>query len=273
MRRSGAFAWAATTSLLASSAAWVRAEAAPGPDAVELAGKSENPIERLLKLPVQQNFQFGLGAYDRVESLLKFEPVIPIPLSGSWAIVTRTIIPVQYEPDTSASSGGSTGLGDVSPTLFVSPGHSERFHWGVGPDFQLPTATTSATGSGKWSVGPSAAFVFKPKPWVLGAIASNIWSFAGDSSRPAVNTLSVEYFVHYNFSNGWTLSTAPTMTPNWNASSGDVWTIPVGGGVGRVFEVSGLAIHPTLQAYDYVKRPSDGAAWELRLEVSFRRAE
>jgi hypothetical protein len=246
-------------------------ESAPAPetDVGELARRSENPIEPVVKLPLQENLEYGLGPNDRAESLFKLEPVIPLPLGGGWAIVVRTIVPFEYKPDTMATTGGTSGLGDINPTFFVAPKHGDLFKWGVGPDFQLPTATQKAVGTGKWSLGPSIAFVFQPKPWTFGAIVSNIWSFAGESGTSSVNKLSLQYFVHFNFKNGWALSTSPTITANWNAKAGDVWEIPVGGGVGRVFKFGKRAIHPGVHAYGYAASPSNGPEWLLRFEITF----
>jgi hypothetical protein len=38
---------------------------------------------------------------------------------------------------------------------------------------------------------------------------------------------------------GWYLTTQPIITANWNstAASGSVWTIPFGGGVGRIMKL------------------------------------
>jgi len=39
------------------------------------------------------------------------------------------------------------------------------------------------------------------------------------------------------------VSTAPTMTANWEAEGSDQWTIPLGGGVGRVVHIGKQAIN------------------------------
>ena len=36
---------------------------------------------------------------------------------------------------------------------------------------------------------------------------------------------------------GWYLTTAPIITANWRANDGNVWTVPFGGGVGRVMKL------------------------------------
>jgi hypothetical protein len=50
--------------------------------------------------------------------------------------------------------------------------------WGVGPSFNLPTATSTPLGSAKFSMGPAAVLIM-PKPWVIGTLARERWSVAG----------------------------------------------------------------------------------------------
>jgi hypothetical protein len=78
----------------------------------------------------------------------------------------------------------------------------------------FPTASDSLIGTGKWSAGPSLVVLTMPGHWVLGALASNQWSFAG-SGKNDVNSLLVQPFVNYNFSHGWYLTTSPVITANW----------------------------------------------------------
>jgi hypothetical protein len=52
-------------------------------------------------------------------------------------------------------------------------------------------------------------------------------------------------------------------TANWKASSGNKWTIPVGGGAGRVFKIGGQAINSRLEAYYNVVTPDGAPTWTL----------
>jgi hypothetical protein len=117
-------------------------------------------------------------------------------------------------------------------------------------------------------------------PWVVGALINNQWSFAGWGST-RVNALLLQPFVNYNFGEGWYLVTAPVLTANWVASSGDQWTVPLGAGGGKLFrlkELPGgdnlgklgqLPVNTQLQAFYNVVRPDDAATWQLRLQLQF----
>jgi hypothetical protein len=57
----------------------------------------------------------------------------------------------------------------------------------------LPTATDDTLGAGKWSAGPVVLYMYKGIPKsILGFMAYNQWSFAGESDRDKVNVLSFQ---------------------------------------------------------------------------------
>ena len=60
---------------------------------------------------------------------------------------------------------------------------------------------------------------------------------SGRSQRPAAVRRSIsscfQYFINYNIKKGWYITLQPIITANWRASSGNVWTVPVGGGWGE----------------------------------------
>jgi hypothetical protein len=95
-------------------------------------------------------------------------------------------------------------------------------------------------------------------------------SFAGESNRPTVNQFLAQYFVNYNLSNGWYLTSAPIITANWTASQAkNVWTVPFGGGVGRIMKVGFQPINLQLSAYGNVAHPEGTSPWGIRLQLAF----
>jgi hypothetical protein len=103
---------------------------------------------------------------------------------------------------------------------------------------------------------------------VLGALGNNQWSVAGWGDND-VSQLLLQPFVNYNIADGWYLTSGPIMTANWKAPSGDKWTVPVGGGVGKLFKLDKLPINTSLQAYYNAERPQNTADWQLRFQVQF----
>jgi hypothetical protein len=153
-------------------------------------------------------------------------------------------------------SAGVFGSGDMTPTFFLSRAKPCKLIWGAGPVFVLPTATSKVLGQGKLSLGPSIVALLQPGAWTIGALINNAWSVAGPSGRRPVSQMTLQYFVNYNLKKGWYLSSAPIISANWKGASGNVWTVPVGGGVGRVFRLGLQPLNVTATV-----RPSGGSPW------------
>jgi len=65
-------------------------------------------------------------------------------------------MPIINEPSLFPRGESAFGMGDINPTLFLSPAKSGAFIWGAGPTFTLPTATDRLLGAGKYSLGLAA---------------------------------------------------------------------------------------------------------------------
>ena len=149
----------------------------------------------------------------------------------------------------------------------TDPAKPGEIIWGAGPTFTLPTATDSLLGNGQFSMGPAAVALSIQGHWLFGVLMNNQWSVAGWGDKP-VNALVLQPFVNYNLPDGWYLTSVPIMTANWKADkAGDVWTVPLGGGVGKLFKVDKLPIDMQLQAFGNVAKPQDGADWQLRFQI------
>jgi len=236
--------------------------------ATELAKKTQNPVADLISVPFQSNSYFNTGTKDATVYVLNVQPVIPIKLNEDWNLLTRTILPIINLPSLFPHAEGAFGMGDINPTLFLSPGKPGAFIWGVGPTFTLPTATDGLLGAGKYSIGPAAVALTMQGHWVIGALANNQWSVAGWGHKD-VNSMVLQPFINYNFEHGWYATSSPVMTADWTARASDQWTVPVGGGVGRLFKIGPLPVNTQLQAFYNADRPKDTAQWQLRFQIQF----
>ena len=242
---------------------------AEGQSHSDLAKAAQNPIANLISLPLQNNTNFGIGPDDETQNILNIQPVWPFSINKDWNLITRTILPVVSQPDVlTGGEGRINGLGDTTFTGFFSPKDSGKVTWGVGPVLLFPTATDDALGSGKWGAGPSVVLLSMPGHWVIGSLFSNVWSFAGSGDQD-VNLFTWQYFINYNMSKGWYLTSAPIITANWEADSDNRWTVPFGGGVGKIFKIGKQPINGQISAYYNVAKPDSGADWQLRLQLQF----
>jgi hypothetical protein len=221
-------------------------------------------------VPFQNNTNFPVGKYARVQDVLNIQPVVPFRLNEDWNLITRSIVPIVYQPNVRAGEGGANGLGDFNPTFFFSPAAPHKVIWGFGPAFVLPTATERTLGQGKWDAGPSAVVLIQPHPWTIGALMNNVWSFAGNRHSPPVNQFLVQYFINYNLKDGWYTGSQPVLTSNWQASGGNRWTIPFGWSAGKITRVGKLPINAQLGAYYNLVHPRDlpYGKWQVRLQVA-----
>jgi len=231
----------------------------------ELAKQTQNPLSSLISLPFQNNMNFDTGPRDKIQNVLNIQPVYPTSLNDKWNLISRTIVPVVSQPDFTGS-GRTNGLGDTTFTGFLSPNNSGGLIWGAGPVFLLPTATDSILGADKWGIGPSAVALKISEKWVYGSLISHVWSFAG-SGDTNVNLSTCQYFINYNIANGWYLTSSPVMTANWDAESDSIWTVPVGGGFGKIFRIGKQPFNAQVQAFANVAKPDFGAEWTLRLQL------
>ncbi|MBW1786046.1 MAG: neuromedin U [Deltaproteobacteria bacterium] len=235
----------------------------------ELAKQSQNPVANLISLPLQNNTNFGIGPDDETQNILNIQPVWPFSINDDWNLITRTIVPVVSQPNVlTGGEGRVNGLGDTTFTAFFSPRDSGKLTWGVGPVLLLPTATDDALGSDKWGAGASAVFLTMPGNWVVGSLFSNVWSFAGSGNQD-INLFTWQYFINYNLPNGWYLSSAPIITANWEAESRNKWTVPFGGGFGKIFRIGKQPMNAQVQAFYNVKKSDFGPDWTLRLQLQF----
>ena len=238
-------------------------------DTEALAKAVQNPVASMISLPLQNNINTGIGPNDQTQNILNIQPVWPFELNDDWNLITRTIIPVISQPGVLTPKGERiNGLGDTTFTAFVSPSDASDIIWGVGPVFLLPTGKDELTAD-KWGAGISGVVLTMPGRWVIGSLVNNIWSFAGDGKND-VNSFLWQYFVNYNFDEGWYFTSAPIITANWEADSDHRWTVPFGGGIGKVFKIGKQPMNAQLSAYKNVITPDDyGADWQFRVQLQF----
>lgn len=253
------------------AAVWVAASASlcAAQSEGDLARKVQNPVADLISVPFQSNFNFGVGPHDDLQYILNIQPVIPVHLSENWNLITRTIVPLVYQPVLAPGLDDEFGLSDTQFSMFLSPAKSQGLIWGAGPILQFPTTTDKLLGTEKWAAGPTAVVLRMDGHWVFGALANNIWSYAGDSDRPNVNQFLVQPFVNYNLNDGWYVTTSPVVTANWKAAAADTWTVPLGGGVGKIFHLGKLPMNGQFQTFYNVEKPEGAPDWQARIQFQF----
>lgn len=240
----------------------------------ELAVQVQNPVSDLVQFGFTNSTLFGSGPKNSNINIFNLLASTTRKF-GQWALLNRLTVPIVYLPENvpdapSGDSGRSVGLGDIEYTAFIARDESQRFFktiGGIGPTIVFKTATDDRMGLGKWLIGPTLAIVRMPAPWVHGVVVRNLWSFAGNSDRLNVNLFLIQPFVNYNFSNGWYLTSTPGITANWKADDRNRWTVPLGGGVGKVmFRGDKHPINVKLQSFYFIEKPDGAPDWSLQIQ-------
>jgi hypothetical protein len=257
-------------------------QAQPHPDHTELAKQTQNPVGSLIGIPFQWNGNMNTGENCRVSgpgtvecppatgssrttTVINVEPFVPVGISENWNMIVRWILPITFQPVTDAGHLG--GFSDSNLSFYLSPKKAGALIWGAGPSFLIPTATEPQLGTGKWGAGPTVVVLAMPGKWVVGTLLTQIWSFAGDSERESVSSLSWQYFINYNLPKGWTITSSPTMSVNWNAEGGPAWTVPLGGGIAKVTHLGSQHLKLSGQVFGNVARPDGAAGWAWQFTV------
>ncbi len=237
--------------------------------AEELAKLAQNPVGNLISVPFQNNTNLNFGPEKGTQNILNIQPVIPIEVDPDWNIITRTIVPVIWMPSLGPDMPGKSGIGDIQLSAFLSPANPGEWIWGLGAITQFPTNSNEELGNKNWGLGPTAVVLHikHGDPWVYGVLVNNIWSLTSDKQGGAYNNGLIQPFLNYNLPDGLYFTSGPILTVNWKADGGQQWTVPLGGGIGKIFHFGKLPVNTQLSAYYNVVKPDFGANWQIRAQV------
>ena len=243
-------------------------------DSAQAAAKNaaQNPVASVISIPIQSNTEYGVGPYRRALNETLIEPVIPFRLTENWILITRTIIPVVVLPRLSPNSNVTYGLGNMEPQFYLSPAHPGKIIWGAGPELYLPTASDDSLSVNsslvpigrKWAGGVDAVALTKHGHWLGGVLLNNEWAGLNHNH---VNEMTLNPFLYYNFSHGWYLVSSEVMGADWTAPRNQRWTVPAGGGFGRVFKVGKKALNARTQFWNDTQRQVGGPSWTMQTQL------
>ena len=264
-----------TTALFAQDAATDEKAAA-----AELAKKLANPVASLISVPIQNNWDFGIGSANAMRYTANIQPVIPFSLSEDWNLITRTIVPVIYAQAPVKGGTDQSGLGDIVQSFWVSPKAptASGWIWGAGPVLLYPSGTDGLSAH-RWGAGPTALVLKQQHGWTYGVLANHLWSYAqagghsssdagdaSDGSDAGINATFLQPFVSYGTKTFTTFGLNTESTYDWSHSQ---WTVPLNASVSQLLKVGKLPVQLSLGVKYYAERPAGGPDWGLRFAVTF----
>jgi hypothetical protein len=235
-------------------------------DTEALAMKLQNPVANLISVPIQNNWDFGIGSNAAMRYLVNVQPVVPFSIGEDWNLITRTIMPMIHAESSLPGGGDVGGLGDIVQSYFFSPKAPVRgWIMGGGPVFLYPSASDDALGAQKWGAGPTAVLLKQAKGWTYGALANHLWSFAGNESRQDVSATLLQPFISYTTKTYTTLGLNTESTYDWENNQ---WLVPINLQVSQLLKFGSQPVQFTFGGRYYPEKPKNGAEWGLRFAVT-----
>lgn len=229
-----------------------------GPNVEELAKELSNPgaanATQNFKLEYRTFDGDSPGADGQGSTTLTYQPVLPFKLTNGSTLIFRPAFSYTWgspriEP-TTGSLAGEDSWGDIPYDLLYSWGR-DKWTFGAGVVGAVPTS--DGISSENWLLGPSVLAVQTTDWGIWGLFPFHNEKVGGDGSDTSITSL--QYFAFYSLGGGWLVGTGPTMSYDWNAPSGQEWTVPLQLALSKTTSIGARPIKLNLSAERNVIRP------------------
>ena len=147
---------------LAQASGTTGASSAAPPEAdnpAELAKQLQNPVADLISVPLQHNWDFGIGPAEAMRYTVNIQPVMPWSLTTDWHLILRTILPVIYAESPVPGGDNRAGLGEMLQSFFSRP---QRQRAGAGSGGLARYASIRVPPRTRWA---RSNLPWGPRPW------------------------------------------------------------------------------------------------------------
>jgi hypothetical protein len=226
-----------------------------------MAEAATDPSAPLLQLSFYYWGTYPEGTSRNDADVFLFQPILPLTKKN----ILRPALPFVTSPEPDRKAG----LGDLfALDLQLFPTKKNVF--GVGAAATFPTASDDLLGAGKFSLGPVALWLYKGVPkTLLGILAYNQTSVAGDDDRNGVSVLSVQPIVVKHFKWGYIGWTDVMATVDWRHDNR--FMIPAGMRFGKVFKGKtpwNIAVSPIWYFHEGCCGVSDNDSWGIKFQAT-----
>ena len=243
--------------------------------ALAMAKKAQDPLGNVRAIMTDNTIAFNGGPNDDTTYSFQFQPVYAIP-GDRMNMIARAVIPVigvepgvvlpPLGPGQRPPTDNNWGLSDTIVQYFFSPKSESGIKWGIGPQASLKTHTSDRQAGPGWGGGLAAVIFGGAGNWALGAIGMQHWG----ENNYSVGTLQAIAMYNFESTPGMSIGYNNSMTFNWEASSGNTLTLPLGVTFGRTLALSGGAgLDLSIGAYNLVERPTNAPQWQFKFGISY----
>jgi len=233
-----------------------------------LATQLSNPVASLISVPFQLNWNQGIGDGNGTQTYMNIQPVIPISISEDWNLISRTILPLVSVSDLTPDFGTLNGLGNTTQSFFFSPKAPTKggLIWGVGPVFNVPTATNGIAPN-QWGAGITGVVLTQKHGWTLGMLANQIWSVNKEEQFGESSNMFLQPFISYSTKKATSITLNTESTYNW---VDETWSVPINFTVGQIIKLGGKPVQITGGVRYWAESPDEAAeGWGARLVVTY----
>lgn len=244
--------------------------------AAEMARKAQDPLGDVQAIMTDNTIAFNGGPDDDTTFSFQFQPVYAIENQTRWNMIARAVIPVigvepgvvlpPIGPEPRPDTDNKWGIGDTILQYFFSPKSDATWKWGVGPQVSLKTHTGDRQAGPGNGAGVAAVIFGGVGNWALGAIGMQHWG----ENNYSVGTLQAIAMYNFESMPGTYLGYNNSITFNWEATSGNTTTVPLGATFGRTsLLANGDGLDLNVGAYWLAERPTDAPQWQLKFGISY----
>lgn len=234
----------------------------------------QNPFARIPQLPVENQFQFGLGATGAMAYELGVRPIIPIDLIDEYALVTRSTFRLHYEQALEPGGPEYIGLGDIDQVFYLTTDHALDGKWifGAGPAIRWPSATHASFGGQLWGMGPAAGVIYQPAGvdaaggWTFMFLSHHLFDIAGRSDKGSLSYTQLMPELSYTTEGGTNLFLDTEPVYDWIR---DQWVVPVNFSISQLMKAGGRSLVLTLGGQYFACRATGGPEWGGQISVDW----
>lgn len=242
--------------------------AAQSTDASELSKQLSNPLANLISVPIKLDYNSGFATGNGDQTTMTVQPVIPISISNDWNVISRTIAPIVFQDGVVPELGHQSGFGNTTQSFFFSPKAPTKggMIWGVGPIFQLPTATDRIAPA-EWGAGITGVVLKQTGGLTIGGLASQYGSVSHGEYGDKFSATYLQPFISYSTPSGTSYTLNSEATYEWNSEE---WSIPINAMVGQMVKFGKQNVQLTAGVRYWADSPAGGPDdWGGRLQMTF----